>query len=195
MDYTGLITDHHVALLHDWLTELGELHIRCEYPHSGGSGNGYFVRSLEDIYNVLKKQWHSEIEIFIHKVILFPIRGNNYSELLSRALIEIPDNFYYQIVLLSLCPTEYIILADGKGHDELSNDILKLEAGLDIAIGVHPFDITEEEIKTFFGKPIEQLVFTVRKSLNSYRTYVDNPEKYQAVIGHWNDLTKNGEGQ
>jgi hypothetical protein len=192
MDYTGLITDHHVAVLHDWLTELGELFIQCEYPHSGGSGNGYFVRNLEDIFNVLKKQWHPEIEIFIHKVVLFEIRGSNYPELLNQSLREIPENFYYQIVLPSLPPEEYKILADGKGHDELRNAILKLEPGLNIAIGVHLDDITEEEINMYFGNPIEKLAFIIRKNLNSYRAYADNPEKYRSAIEQWSNLTKGG---
>ncbi|HEU0291958.1 MAG TPA: hypothetical protein VFR47_04445, partial [Anaerolineales bacterium] len=60
--------------------------------------------------------------------------------------------------------------------------MLKLEPGLNIAIGVHPYDLTEEEIRTFFGDVIEQLAFVVRKNLNSYRAYADHPERYQSSI-------------
>lgn len=103
---------------------------------------------------------------------------------------EIPENFYYQIVLPSQSPKRYEILADGKGHEELRNHILQLEPGLNVATGVHPDDITAEEFKEYFGKPIEQLAFTVRKNLNFYQAYADDPEKYDSAIKEWNNLIR-----
>jgi len=100
MNYIGLFTGHHVALLHDWLTELGELFVRLEYPHIASSGDDFLVRSLEDLRDLMSRQTRCELEIFIFRAIIFPIRGNDYSALLQRALQEIPEGQCYQIVVL-----------------------------------------------------------------------------------------------
>ena len=185
MDYVGLFTEHHVAVLHDWLTELGELFIDLEYPHSGGSGKAYFVHSLEDIKNLISQQTHPEIKITIFRAIIFPIRGKEYSALLQQALQRIPENQYYQIVLPFSYPQEYEMLADGKGHEELRHDIANLEAEPEIAIGVHPFDPTNEEFEQFYGDRVQRLYFEVRKSLNSYSELINNPDRYQEALARW----------
>jgi len=65
MNYVGLFTEHHVAMLYDWLTELGELFVRLEYPHSGSVGDDYLVRSLDDLRDLISRQTHGELEIHI----------------------------------------------------------------------------------------------------------------------------------
>src|SRR5215475_14873573 len=147
MNYIGLFTEHHVAMLYDWLMDLGELFVRLEYPHSGGSGRDYLVRSLEDLRDLMSRQTHWELEIHIFRAIIFPIRGNDYSALLKRALQEIPEGQCYQIVVLPphtretryLGPHECEQLAAGQGHDVLRSDIANLEPRRETAIGVHPF--------------------------------------------------------
>jgi hypothetical protein len=190
MNYVGLFTEYHVAVLHDWLSDLGELFIHFEYPHSGGSGNAYFVRSLEDIKNLIAQQTHPEIEITIFRAIVFPIRGKDYSDLLQQALERIPKDQYYQIVVPLSYPSEYERLADGKGHDELRHDIASLEPGREIAIGVHPYDPPDEEFEQFCGGRVERLYFRVRKNLNWYPELTNHPTKYQDALARWFGSTK-----
>jgi hypothetical protein len=191
MNYIGLFTEHHVALLYDWLTELGELFVRLEYPHSASSGEDYLVHSLGELRDLISQQTRNELEIHIFRAIIFPIRGNDYSSLLQRALQEISEGQYYQIVVLPPhirdCkhPYECECLADGHGHDELRNDIAKLEPGREIAIGVHPFDSSYEDFEQFYGRSVERLSFEVRKNFNWYDKYSNNPAKYQDAIMRW----------
>jgi hypothetical protein len=199
MNYIGLFTDHHVAILYDWLTELGELFVRLEYPHSASAGDDFLVRSLEDLRDLISRQTRCELEIFIFRAIIFPIRGNDYSALLQRALQEIPEGQCYQIVALPphlyeskhLQPHQCECLAAGQGHDELQRDIANLEPGREIAIGVHPFDTSYEEFEQFYGRSVEQLSFEasikISKNLDRYNEFSNNPAKYQDVIRRWND--------
>jgi len=191
MNYVGLFTEHHVAMLYDWLTDLGDLFVRLEYPHSASAGDDYLVRSLEELRDLISRQTHSELEIHIFRAIIFPIRGNDYSALLQRALQEIPEGQYYQIVALSphtrdcKYPYECESLAAGQGHDELRNDIANLEHGREIAIGVHPFDSSYEEFEQFYGRSVEHMSFEVRKNLNWYDKFSNDPAKYQDAIRRW----------
>jgi hypothetical protein len=67
MHYSDLFTSHHIAMLHDWLTTVGGLFVRLEFPHSGGSGTSYSVTSLEELEKLVSQQTHPELEIFIFK--------------------------------------------------------------------------------------------------------------------------------
>ena len=197
MNYFELLAEHHVAILHDWLTELGELFVRVEYPRSGSSGDDYLFRSLEDLRKLISRQTLGDIYIYIFRAVIFPIRGNDYSALLQRAVQDIPEAQYYRIVALPPYTREskYLgshqceCLADGKGHEELQRDIASLEPGREIAIGVHPFDPSYKEFEQFYGKSVEQLYFRVRieihNNLDRYNEYSNNPAKYQDTISRW----------
>src|SRR5262245_3949024 len=199
MNYTRLFTDHHVALFHDWLTELGELFVRLEYPHSASSGDDFLVHSLEDLRDLMSRQTRCELEIFFFRAIIFPIRGTDYSALLQRALQDIPEGQPYEIVALPpharegkyVGPHECELLADGRGHDELRSDIANIEPGREIAIGVHPFDASYEAFERFYGRPVEQLSFDARlkisRNLDRYEEFSENPAKYQDVVRRWKD--------
>ncbi|MCG3159071.1 MAG: hypothetical protein JMDDDDMK_00047 [Acidobacteria bacterium] len=196
MNYFGLFAKHHIAMLYDWLTELGELFVWVEYPRVG-AGREFLVRSLEDLRDLMSRQTLGEIEIYIFRAIIFPIRGNDYLALLQRALREIPEGQYYRIVALPphtresmyLSPHQCECLADGQGHDELRRDIANLEPGREIAIGVHPFDPPYEEFEQFYGRSVEQLFIKVsievRRNLDWYDEYSKNPAKYQDAIRRW----------
>lgn len=197
MNYIGLITEHHIAKIYDWLTEFGELFVRLEYPHSGSGGRDFLVRSIEELRDLISRQTLCEIEIHIFRAVIFPIRGNDYSALLQRALQEIPVGQFYQIVALPphshkckyLEPLECECLTDGKGHDDLRRDIAKLEPGREIAIGVHPFDPPYEEFERLYGGSVEKLYFEARleisTNLDQYDEFINNPARYQDVVRRW----------
>jgi hypothetical protein len=67
MNYRDLFTPHHIAMLHDWLTDAGGLFVRLELPHSGGSGTSYSVCSLDELKELVSRQTHAELEIFVFK--------------------------------------------------------------------------------------------------------------------------------
>jgi hypothetical protein len=67
MNYRDLFAPHHIAMLHDWLTSMGTLFVRLEFPHSGASGTSYVVSTLEELRELVSKQTHPEIEVFIFK--------------------------------------------------------------------------------------------------------------------------------
>jgi hypothetical protein len=185
MNYNSLFTPHHVAILHDWITEIGELYVFIDLPHSGASGYGYLVHSLEDIRNLIVQQTHPEIEIDIFREIMFPIRGKDYATLLARAVREIPDNQYYRIVALASYPNSCRPLADGKGHNELRDDIAKLDADQEIGIGVFPFDLSHQEFDSLYRNATTRLNFLVHKNLNNYSEFIANPAKYRDAIEQW----------
>ena len=54
-------------MLHDWLTDAGGLFVRLELPHSGGSGTSYSVCSLDELRELVARQTHPELEIFVFK--------------------------------------------------------------------------------------------------------------------------------
>jgi hypothetical protein len=185
MKYIGLFTEQHVAVMFDWISQLGELFVLLDYPHSGGSGSGYFVRSLADVRKLISQQTSLEIDILVLRAIVFPVRGSVSPDLLERALQRIPDGQLYQVVTPDPYPMEYDCLADGRGHAQLREDFAKLEAGRHVAIGVHPFDPPWEQFVEFCGGPVETLRFQVHKNLNFYPEYGHNPEKYRAAIAEW----------
>ena len=185
MDYLGLFTPYHIAKLHDWITESGELFVDLNYPHAV-NGPDYFVRSLEDLRRLIieQSQW-PEIEISIFRRVIFPIRGSDHQAILKQALQDIPVDQYYQIVTAAAYPIKCEALADGKGHAELIQDISGLESGRFVAVAVHPFDISGQEFKELYGGARERLYYSVSKNLNWYEEYDNNPAKYQKAIEAW----------
>ena len=67
MNYRDQFTPHHIAMLHDWLTDAGGLFVRLELPHSGGSSTSYSVCSLDELRELVARQTHPELEIFVFK--------------------------------------------------------------------------------------------------------------------------------
>ena len=68
MNYSALLTAHHLAVIHDWLANTGTVFVRVERPHSGGSGDSHVARSLGELRILLARETHPEIEIFIFKM-------------------------------------------------------------------------------------------------------------------------------
>jgi hypothetical protein len=65
INYCQLFSSSHIALLQDWFESTGELFVRLELPHSGGSGFSYQVSSLAELKSLISRQTHPEIAIFI----------------------------------------------------------------------------------------------------------------------------------
>jgi hypothetical protein len=50
---------------------------------------------------------------------------------------------------------------------------------------VHPFDSSYEEFEQFYGRSVEHMSFEVRKNLNWYDKFSNDPAKYQDAIRRW----------
>jgi hypothetical protein len=185
VDYSNLVTPPYVALFYDWLTELRELFVDLEYPHSGGSGKNYFVRSLSDIRNLLSQQAHPEIVITIFGIRIFSLRSRDHALLLALALEQLPEDEYFQIVETKPFPHEIVALADGKGHAELRQYFAALDAQQEVAVGVHPFDIPKEKWQQTYGMEVKYVSISVRKSLNWYTPYIEDPARYADAMAQW----------
>jgi hypothetical protein len=67
MNYKGLFTPHHIAMLADWLHEKGALCAELYIPHGGSTGWYETVRSLAELKKVVAEIRTGEIEITIWK--------------------------------------------------------------------------------------------------------------------------------
>src|SRR5689334_8587193 len=118
MMYLGLFTPYHVAELHDWLIETGELCVHFSFRYNGGEDE-YFVRSLRDLKQLILQQTRPEIEIYIFRRLQYPLRGLADDALLEQALQMIPENHWYQIVPLDGFPSRLDHLGCGDSHAHL----------------------------------------------------------------------------
>src|SRR2546429_3471943 len=67
MRYLELFTDHHIAMLSDWLSEIGSVLVHIYLPHSGGAGESFSVTSLHELRQLVAQQTHPEILILIFR--------------------------------------------------------------------------------------------------------------------------------
>lgn len=67
MNYTELLTPHHVATFVDWIEAKGDLCVEIYVPHSGGGPSLYTVRSLADLKRIVRAVHSNEIQITIWK--------------------------------------------------------------------------------------------------------------------------------
>ncbi len=183
--YLELFSPHHLALLHDWLSESGELYVDLYYPHSGGSGPKYFVRSLHDLKELISQQTHPEIEISIFRRLQYPLRGLADDSLLERALRMIPENHWYQIVSLDdYYPLPRNFLGCGDSHSELRQEFDKVR-GRNVGIGTDPFDY--HDTSWVYTHANEVMYLSVKKNRNNYEEYSRNPQKYESIVKMWRE--------
>ncbi len=144
MDYLTLFSTQNLALLNDWLAETGELYVDVYVPHSGGSGQAYFIESINDLQALIGQQSSSEILVTIFHHLQYPLRGVADDPLLEVALEYIPDGEWYSILDLdSIFPAETVLLSSGSSHEQLQHDFADL-SGKNLAIGQNPFDIRKD---------------------------------------------------
>ncbi|GEM_PF-1801701 len=181
--YLGLFSAHHLAALQDWIAETGELYLHLEFPHSGGSGSSYLVRSLRDLKELLSAQTHPEIEIFIFRRLQFPVRGIADDDLLVKALETIPDNSIYDIIsLVDFRSPDCPLIGGGENHVDLKHDFSQLR-GENIGLGLSP--IENLDLKWVYAQADEVMYLTVKKNRNYYEKYTQSPEIYEETLKAW----------
>ena len=114
LHYDALLTPDQLILLRSWLAATGELYVRLEFPHGGGSGCTYLMRRLAELRRLLADQTHPELELFVYRDLQFPLRGTANETMLQRAMELVPDGSWYSVVSLeSYYPAALDYLAGG----------------------------------------------------------------------------------
>ncbi len=67
MRHVHLFTEQHVALLADWLKEIGALAVHIYLPHTGGSGESFSIATLAELRQLVAQQTHPEILILVFR--------------------------------------------------------------------------------------------------------------------------------
>ncbi len=183
MNYSSIFTLHNLALLSDWLDETGELYVDIDLPHSGGSGISYFIRSLQDLKELMAQQVWPEIVASVFHHHQYPLRGVVNEGLIKEALHEIGDGEWYAIISLKgFYPASCSFLGGNKSHAELRKELESL-VGQQVGIGQSPFDIHDG--KWFYFHPDEVLQVAVKRNQNYYEQFAHNPNKYEWIAELW----------
>jgi hypothetical protein len=187
MDYSELFSESHIATLHDWLVETGELYAHLEFPHSGGSGTPYFVRTERKVKELTARQSHPEIEIFIYRHLQYPIRGIADDTLLNAALEAVSDGVWYSIVSLDdYYPKPCNFLGSGDCHAELVAEFDQVR-GKAVGIGVNPMDVEKGDLEWVYTHADQVMYLAVTKNRNFSFEYAKDPKRYESVIRAWRE--------
>ena len=156
----------HCKKLEGWLNENGELCVDVYLPKSGGGGNQYFVRSVNDLLALIAQQTWDDLVVTIFRRVQYPIRGVANEELLGKVLHELPDGEWYTILLLEdhCYPNQPQFCGSGDKHEDLSKQFSKF-LGHQLAIGRNPFDYDDTWIQS---SPDEVMVLYLQRFGDQY---------------------------
>jgi hypothetical protein len=181
MNFLCLFTLHNLALLSDWIADEGELYVDIALPHSGGSGTQYFVRSLQELKELVAQQDWPEIGITIFRRRQYPLRGVVDDELIAKALDYIHDNEWYKIVSAKdYYPSPCMFYGGGNSHTELRQQLQEL-AGQLVGIGRDPFDYDT----TWFRVNRDVFMISTTKNQTYYEPFAQHPDKYEWIEKMW----------
>lgn len=190
MNYLDLFTMPNLALVSDWLAKTGELYVDIYLPHSGGGSDEFFIRSMEQLKALIAKQTHPEIDITVFRLVQYPLRGIANEDLLEKALEEITDGVWFNIIYMDAnsYPGQLSYGGSGDSHSELSQQITEL-FGTYVAVGVDFNSYID------YGKILPPDAFRVRyirasgwvihRNQQEYESYSQAPERYAWLETLW----------
>ena len=88
-----------------WLQESSDLFVEVYYPHSGGNGRLFLVRTIQD-FEKLVSEARSNAVILVLRNLQFPIRGVVDDSLIARAIDTVAPTEPYDIVSPVFFPQE-----------------------------------------------------------------------------------------
>jgi hypothetical protein len=180
MKYLKLFTLHNLALINDWLEESGSLFVDIYIPHNCGDSDKFFVSSIEELKQLIKKQASSEIEISIFNQKQFLLSGIADEKLIAKAITEIKDGEDYVIISLeNKFPESIDILETGDNHEDLRKHLSKV-FGRRVAVEIDSADIHWYRRNT---KDVFKL--SVTKNQNWYEKADKNLAKYKSLEDFW----------
>jgi hypothetical protein len=126
--------------LEEWLNETGELYVDVYLPHSGGGGTGYFVRTVNQLEELIAKQrWH-KLVLAVFRRLQYPLRGVANEAMLAQALVQVPEREWFHLVSLDhYYPDECWWCGSGDTHEEMRQAFREV-AGQRVGFGRDPFD-------------------------------------------------------
>jgi hypothetical protein len=134
------LTPQQRTQLQAWLSEIGELYVDVYRPHSGGSGTGYFVRSVEAVETLISDQTWPELVVTVFRRLQYPLRGVADDALLAQALQQTRDGEWFHFVSLDdYYPSSCSWRGSGSTHAELRQEFREI-IGQRVGIGRDPFD-------------------------------------------------------
>ena len=141
MNYADLLRPSDVEGLQGWLVEAdGELLVQVDFPHSGGSGDCYLIRSVADLVALLRSIEWPELSLSVLAGKPFPHRGVVDDAFIERILGLFPEKQWWHIVEPAhYYPLQYGHLASGDTKAELTAELTSLR-GRSVWIGEHPLD-------------------------------------------------------
>jgi hypothetical protein len=179
--YQSLLSMHNLALLSDWLAENGELLVDINWPHRGGSGQIYIIKSLLELRNLLTEQTWPEIHMLVFRAKQYPLRGTVNESFIAQVVESIIDGHQYVIVKFAEYPATCEWLDDGNSRAQLKEQLENLKGEI-VGIGPDPLERID------LGKiDSHKNVFSLRvsKNQNYYERYAKKPEQYAHIAEEW----------
>jgi len=184
MNYAKLLSPHHVAALHDWLAETGELYVQVGSQYDRAAANAYFITDLGQLKTLLSTQSRPSFEIYIFRDRQYPIRGIASRDLFDEVLRTIPVCNWYTIIARHTYPRPIDYIGAGKNYSTLKEEIMELEGRM-IAIGMEPMDYYDW--RSMLSEPVKVMYFAANENVESYEEYTESPGRYADIIRSWED--------
>lgn len=139
MPYLKLFSQEQLKRIESIISEIGEVLVQIDYPHSGGDGRTlYLLKSFEQFSDLVSRQFWPEIEIIVFCEKQFPLRGKPTEELLEKAIKLIPDGEHFSMVdLEDLYPADLDHVGHGSSHAELRIEFSEVNGFDYVGIGIN----------------------------------------------------------
>ena len=161
----ALLSQEQRRQLQDWLNENGELHVDVYLPRSGGSGRGYFVRSVDDLEELITKQSRPKLALAVFRRLQYQLRGVADEGMLAQALRLIPEGEWFHLVSLDhYYPDECHWRGSGDTHEEMQQAFREV-AGQRVGFGRNPFD---KDTDWIYKTPNEAMSLDFERDENHY---------------------------
>jgi hypothetical protein len=122
--------------IEQWFKASGELFAELYYPHSGGSGDYYLFSSLHDFRTMLAEARPNAVFIVLRGP-QYPIRGTVDDALVRRALQEVPEGEWYDIVDFQFYPARLSHYGNGDSQEKYQKDLEECR-GIVVCTGREP---------------------------------------------------------
>ena len=108
-----------------WMYDSTDLFVELHYPHTGSSGDYYLLTTIRDFNELLAGARRGAIVTVLRKQ-QYPIRGIVDDDLIDRAIAEVPDGEWYDIVRPWFYPTMLPLSGGGNNHQQYRKELEEL---------------------------------------------------------------------
>jgi len=119
-----------------WFQQSGDLFVELYLPHGGGSGEFFILTDYSQFEDLMARARPGSI-CFVLREQQLPVRGQVTETLISQALDQLSEGYYYIVAEPSNFPEPLNYLSDGDSRTALKADLEKLR-GKEVWIGPEP---------------------------------------------------------